>query len=1217
MLNRIYIVVGLLAIIVLAGAFVAPRFIQWGDYRARMEELAGGVLGTPVTIQGEIEFSLLPQPRLTFTDVLVGDAGNPAATVRGVEAEFSLIDFLRDNYNVTRLVLRGPDVSLTVDESGFLGSGVSVAGGGTSVGLGDTTIVDGTVRLTDLRSNEAFVASGIDGDLRLTSFSGPFQFQGAGDFEGQRYGLRLNSSVLDGAGTSRVSAAIRQESGENSFTAEGSFTPGMAPKFDGTLVYRRAPANGDAAEDIRGDMLLESKVTASTDRVVLSGFTLQPDENRAGARLTGAASIQLGGRRSFDAVISGGVFSLPPRDATEDGTTTPYEIVRLLAELPPPPIPPIPGRVGIDLAEVGLRALALRDVRIDASTDAEAWQIEQFSAQLPGETVVRVNGRLLADGDRPAFQGRLTVASQRLDALTALWRKPGEDNPLFNMPGALDAQVMLASDALGLIGGKFTLDGLVHALELRVGFGEEKRLDLGAHFDALGPSGSAAIGALLPNIATDAAFNLTFPVGSMSLSAKSARVLGLDGTELVADGQWSGEGISFSRLSAADWGGIGLNATGSVGGTPAEPDIAGSGVVQVSAGGAPALVALYDVLETPPAWREFLALSTPADLLFDIGSADGQGWQTVTLEGVAGAGELDLRADLSGGLGGLVTEPLRLSVVLEGTDASAVTRQIGLGEATLFGGAEPVLVSVALEGAPTDRMRGQFTASQGEQSVGYSGDLSVGREGEIVGTGGVTVALEEAGGLAEAAGAGGISLPAVAAEAQLHFEGGRLARLTDIAGTSGEVGFAGELSLSRTGSATVIAGGLAVDAITIEGLATTLFGRTALVSGLDVWPEGPIDIGNDPRRTRGSVTVTTPVITAGGAARLGNARFELSWDDRRLRLGEFEAGLGGGRASLDLSVCCSGPLADKTVSGRLSLSGVPLDAIGTPALVEALDGVIEGGVRFEASGSSIADVFGNVAGEGNFTVSGLGVRQMAPSVFPAVAGLGDVLSMEPDALGTIIALALEQNAFTAPATTGAFTMAGGVARLTNLIVEGDGARLAGDLNATLRTLGLDGNFVMTPRNYTDPSGLVGEDTSRILARVAGTALAPEVTLNLEEMVAAIQVRANELEVERLEVLRAEDAERQRAAAEERNRLIEEQRRRAAEEAARLAAEEAARLAAEEEARRLEEEQNPPPAQPAVPTEPGLEGPLDLGLPPPRVNQPAGAGVNQPFFTPLN
>jgi hypothetical protein len=235
-------------------------------------------------------------------------------------------------------------------------------------------------------------------------------------------------------------------------------------------------------------------------------------------------------------------------------------------------------------------------------------------------------------------------------------------------------------------------------------------------------------------------------------------------------------------------------------------------------------------------------------------------------------------------------------------------------------------------------------------------------------------------------------------------------------------------------------------------------------------------------------------------------------------------------------------------------------------------------------------------------------------VFRAVSGLNDALNMDPDALASVIGVALRQGAFTADQATGAFTMAGGVARLANFIVEGQGGRLAGNINVQLATLGLEGGFALTPLGLEDANGLISNDTARISTKLSGSVLAPVSTLDLETLIAAIQVRANELELDRLEVLRAEDAARQRAAAEERNRLIEEQRKRAAEEEARRAAEEAARLAAEE-ARRLELEQlqqqtQPQPAPTPTPPLPQVQGPLDLGL-------PAPPPVSQQFVLPLN
>lgn len=1212
MLNRIYIIVGMLAIIVLAGAFIAPNFVRWSDYRGRMEELATNVLGTPVTVRGDIEFTLLPQPRLHFSDVLVGSAEEPAATVDSVEAEFSLMDFLRDNYQVTHLVLRGPVVDFTVDESGFFGSGVTLAAGSGGVGLGQTTIEDATIRLMDRRSGESFVADEVRGELRLGDFSGPFSFQGAGRHRGQSYSLRFNSSALDAADKSRVSLFLQPQSGAFSLALEGLLAPGMAPKFEGDMVYRQKPPATDVATDIRGDLVLESKVTGSTDRIVLSGYTLQPDENRAGTRLTGAASIQLGDVRSFDAVISGGVFSLPPRDAKEDATTLPYEAVRLLAELPAPAMPPMAGRVGIDLAEVGLRGLALRQVRLDASTDGSTWQIEQFTGQLPGDTEVRVNGQLGSDNGRPTFRGDVSVASSRMDGLASLWRKPDESNLLFNEPGTLAGKVMLGGDALGLVNGALTLNGRTHAVELRLGFGSEKRLDLVAHFDELGERGSALVGALLPN-AAEPMFGVSFPYGSFSLTGKSARIFGIDGTGLLAEGQWRSDEISFSRLSAEDWGGVGLDVALTAGGTVAAPDISGTGAVRIDSGAAPALLQLYDLMDTPQSWRDALGLSAPADLVVELGKPL-EGRQTITLEGSLGAGALNLRAELDGGIAAWSTAPLRVTAGLESTDIVGLTRQIGLGDTPPFNGEGSMLVSVSLQGSPSNSLDASLTASLGDESVSYSGTLLSLDNGEIQGSGRLDVALGNAGGVAAAFGADGLTLPAAKGSAQLHFEGGRLARLSDIAGVSGDIGFAGELSLSRTGTTAVVAGDIAVDLVSAEGLAATLFGPTALVGGSGIWPDGPITLANN-RRTRGTVNVTAGALAAGDIERLGKTSFELNWDETRTRLARLEAVADLGTLGLDITVCCSGPLADKTISGRLNLATTPVALIAPPAVADMIDGLLDGGVQFEGTGASIAEAMASMAGEGHFTLTGLSVDQLSPDVYPTVAGLDDVINIEPDAMSAIMDLALGQGPFTAPSATGAFAIAGGVVRLANFIVDGNGARLAGDLNLALAELGLSGSFVMTPRDFADVSGLVGSDTSRIITRLAGTLLEPVVMLDLEEMVAAVLVRANELEVDRLEILRAEDAERQRAAAEERNRLIEEQRRRAAEEAARLAAEEAARRAAEEEALRLQQQQQAPQTSPSIQTLPSqtTPAPLDLGLPPPRVNQPIGPGVNQPLF----
>jgi hypothetical protein len=1219
-LNRIYIIVGMLAIVVLAGAFIAPRFIQWGDYRVRMEELASEVLNAPVSIRGEIDFTLLPQPRLAFTEVLVGNPDAPTAVVDAVEAEFSLMDFLRDNYTITRLLLRGPTLDFTVDESGFLGTGLnieSVAG----VGLGEATIEDATLRLRDVRSQTAEAFDNVDGQLRLASFAGPVTFQGTAEHRARRYVIRFNSAAVDAQGNSRLSAGVSAEDGSFSLSTEGVLTPGMAPRYEGLLTYRQAPPVADAADEIQGDLVLESPVTASTDRIVLTGYTLQPDVNRAGTRLTGAVSIQLGTRLSFDAVVSGGVFSLPPRDASENTAALPYEAVRLLSELPAPLLPPLPGRIGIDLAEVGLRGFALRDVRVDASTDGQSWQVEQFIGQLPGDTEVRASGTLAEDGGRPEFTGSLQIDSDRLDALVALWRRPGDDNPLFNQPGQLQGRLMLAGDALGLNGATLTLGGQAHPVELRLGFGDEQRLDVVARFGSLGSTGSDLLAAMLPDLNAPG-FGISFPYGSFALSADTAELAGIEGAGLKAEGQWGPERITVTQLAAGDFGGLGLSGSGVGAGTD---QLSGELTISADSGEAPALLTAYELLAVPSGWRDALARGFPSDLSVMLSPADATGAQLLTINGEVAGADAGLRLGLDEGIGGLGTGNLALTATLDG---SQLTQLLGLGEAPLFGSDE-MMVSASLQGALASGFTGSITASAGDESISFAGDLNLGEGGTIQGAGTLDVTLANATGFAASAGVSGVALPAVSGSAGLRFEGARAWQITGIAAQSGGIAFSGDLSRSAGAGTSQISGGLTASSTSVEGLAGAVFGETALLPGAGAWPDGPFSIGADARPTRGSVSVSAQAMTLAGAPVLGPTSFEFAWDETRLRVARFAGQATTGMLTGDLSVCCSGPLVDKTVSGRLGLDNVPFNTIATPALAALMDGTIGGGMQFEGTGASIAEIVEVLAGEGNVSLRQLSIPRLGTEAFAAVSGLTDVLNLEPEAIEAVIAAAMAQGSFTADEVTGAFTLAGGVVRLSNMIVTGNDGQLAGDLNLALPRLGIDGSFVMTPADGGTSANIVSAENARITAGISGTLLAPETQIELSELVAAIVVRANELEVERLEVLRLEDAERQRLAAEERNRLIEQQR--AAAEATRLAAEAAARL---EDLERIEQnrqqwQQQPNPQSPPLtpsqadpvsqpaPIEP--DEPVDLFPASPQVDTLPGQLFNQPLdlgMTPL-
>lgn len=1188
MLNRLYIVIGVLAILAIAGAYLVPRFIQWGEYRDRMQAVAGEVLGAPVDITGDIEFSLLPQPQLSFTDVVVGPADAPAMTVARVEAQFSLIDFLRDRYLITRLVLDQPVLQLGIDAAGRVRSGFSLArqvSADTDIVVANAQVVGGRVVVADARSGVTLAAEDIAGELRMEALRGPFSFQGSGSHDGKGYAFRLSTAAIGADGSTRLSAFVRPTADGFSLTAEGLLAGGDDPQFEGDVTFRRAPPAGEAAgvDAGRGDMLVAGKVVASPARIVLTEYTLVPDENRAATRLQGAAEVRLGAEPSFNAVISGGVMALPPRDATAEPMAAPYELLRLLAELPPPPMPGLPGTIGVDIAELDLRAVSLRDLRFDAKVDADGWSLEAFSAQLPGGSQLTLGGRLTTEAGKPNFAGRLSLATRRPDVLAQLWRKREKDRPLLDLPTALVADVALVGETLSLTNGALNLDGLSHPVSAEIGFASASRhLNFSADFGRLDGEASAALAALLPDLGQDAAFAASWPKGRFRVAAAAATVYGLDGRDLRARGSWEGGVLVVDEIAAADLGGAAFSGRLTAFGTLAKPELSGTGTVVVGSAEAPALTWFYDALGATPAARAFLAGAIPADLSVRLDPPSGAGGQVLAVAGRAAGSELAFEAQLGHGVIRALGGPMSVKVELRSDDAGAMTAQLGLGGVDLLPVGAPMRLVALVEGSMANSLETTLRLEGGGDFIAFSGNVVVSDPDEPSGNGTLRASLSDLTALVGLAGADGLYVPPVVGSARVDFAGTRSLALKEIDGVSGEGRVTGELSLTRTGDTASIGGRLAVGDIDAAGLLAVLAGPAALIATPDsVWPDGPLAIGDAVRRTVGRVTIAATSIAAGRAV-VRDAGFEVDWDANGTRLRDLSGQVGSGKVSLELAICCAGPLTDKQLSGRVALSGVEVDAIAPEAVAAVLDGIVDAGARFEGTGDGVLSALRATTGDGTLTVTGLRAAHLNPSTFADLASLDSVLDMEPAALTALIVDTLDEGTFEADKVSGGFAIAGGVLRSGNLAVEGGGVRLFGRTSLNLGDLALDGSYAMTPTVPAAVESPIAEVGASVAVRIGGTLTAPEGSFDVAALVDAIMVRAYEVEVARLERLRAEDEARRQAAAAERARLAEEAAKKAAEEAARKKAEEeeAARRAAEEAARRQR---------------PVLPQPLDLGI----------------------
>lgn len=1207
MLNRLFVTIGFLVILAIGGAFLVPRFIQWSDYRVRLEEMAQQAFGTEVAITGDISLTLLPQPQLVFTKVRVGPEASPAMEVEKVEADFSLLDFLSDKYRATRLELEQPVVNVAIGADGTVSSGFAVSAEGEqpNVSIANAELVGGRVQVADARSGTTYIAEGISGTLRLDSIKGPFSFTGSGTLDGASYSMRVSTGLLDQDGAATLALYVQPEDRSFTLEANGAMQSGTAPKFTGDLTYRRPPprpVEGEVADAGRGDLLLEGKVEATSDRIQLFPYTLLPDENRAATRLTGSGELLIGASTSFNVVVDGAVIALPPRDATKELTDPPYEVVRLLNEIPAPLIPNIPGKIGVGITELNLHDLSLRGVELDATTDTKSWTIETFAASLPGGTKVGLTGNLSAVEGRPIFAGGVTLASTQLDRLAALWRKPPADNPLFNMPGSLTADVALSADTLTLSAGTFVVDGINQGFDAAVGFVAPRELKLGVHLTTLGQQESAAIAALLPDVASNGSFASTFPKGSIDVSASKAVLFGLTGSDLAATAGWEGGVLEVSKFEAGDLGGATIDAHLTAFGTLMKPELSGNGTLKIS-DGAPIVSTVLNNLGTPPAIAEFLHRSLPATFDLRLDPPTGEGGQTLNATGQLGTAEAKIVAHLDGGIANVLTSPIAATIDLTSESPALMTAQLGLGDVPLLDDRTPLHLTGTIEGLPYNSYEVHARLEGGDDVLAFDGNVITGDFTKISGAGTIDVALSDPTVLAELAGADGIYVPAVKGTAKLNFTALDSMKLTEIdAG-----GTTGDLQMIRREGLGSFSGSLKLANLDAMAFLPVLAGPSGTVAGTGVWPEGPIDIGSGPRGSVGRIEVEVADVTAGGRLLLTDAKFGLDWDAQNIGLRELTGKAGDGTLTLDATVCCTNPaLPAKQFTGRLALDNVPLDLVAPGAIAAGLDGTLTASAAFDGTGETMAEAVRAMTGTGSYTISEFSAAKFDPQAFNNLGLLVDIVDMTPEELTETVNQQLAGGPFASNMFTGSFTIAGGTLRSPNLAIAGSGARIFGGGNLMLADLTLDARYAMSPTVLANPQSFVDPATAEVAAVVTGPVWAPVARYDVSSLVDGMKIKASEIELARLEKLREEDEARQKELAAERARIAAEQaaaeaaKKAAEEEAARKLAEEvAAKKAAEEEAAKKAAEEaaaKQAAAQPKPQPKPDVpRPPVDLGL----------------------
>ena len=101
----------LLAIIV-----IVPSFVDWNQYRDEIAQQVESLMGRPVTIEGDLDFAILPSPALSVNGLRIANIPGASTvdlvTLESLDIEVAFMPLLRGTFQVERTVLVAPVINL-------------------------------------------------------------------------------------------------------------------------------------------------------------------------------------------------------------------------------------------------------------------------------------------------------------------------------------------------------------------------------------------------------------------------------------------------------------------------------------------------------------------------------------------------------------------------------------------------------------------------------------------------------------------------------------------------------------------------------------------------------------------------------------------------------------------------------------------------------------------------------------------------------------------------------------------------------------------------------------------------------------------------------------------------------------------------------------------------------------------------------------------------
>jgi hypothetical protein len=654
-----------LAVLIL---LVAPFLINWNGYKPQLEAYGRQLTGRPVTIAGDVDARLFPWPRLTASNIVIGnDPGFGDAPLLAADAmttRFSLAGLFSATLQVEDIEFAAPQLNLVRSDKGEMNWSLhpaeSLQGLLARVKLDRITIRDGGIWLEDKQRRKSASLTGVNATLSALALEGPWRLVGTGQWRDTALNLSLSTGAYSPSEGINVTLSASPEDVELPvLSVSGRWKDG---EMEGALRLsgQEGGTGKGSIQDKLRPLALQSDFSFTEHAVRFTAIRIAPTDKRDGGTLIeGHATVDLAAQTRAEIVLKAPRINLD--SVLGAGSMARWRNGGLLAvansvftELPDD----ARARFSLDVSVLTAGGESLNDVNLTGTAERVAIRINNASAQLPGRSRARFDGVVFPASHGAELGGTLALESNDLRALAG-WLLPAARGPLAEHWRGTRGRLKLQSDVswapqrLFIEDADYELDARPGKLSLEFLPGEVPRLAVNAEMqdfdlDSYLREPDAPAEAASPLAALDllpsalelgqlAEHHITLAARHMTLNGTSAQGVAIDYVSGLS-------GLEIKSLDVASAGGARLKGQGLVingtDGPVGEIDLA------LNAGDVTAFLRFAGLVPKagPAAWHKLLG---ETESNFTIGVDAEAGRPRLTVKGAGTSGRLHLEADLT------------------------------------------------------------------------------------------------------------------------------------------------------------------------------------------------------------------------------------------------------------------------------------------------------------------------------------------------------------------------------------------------------------------------------------------------------------------------------------------------------------------------------------------------------------------------------------------